>query len=98
MLIFFNTAVSLVISFLVLRKSATPKRHALAFLITAVLSGIISFVSFEVSHPYGGVSTGARYSVALDSQFAWVIGLIVGFALGALAAKILRPKTNATSA
>ena len=98
MLIFFDTVVSLVISFFMLRKSGTPKRHALAFFTNAVLSGIISFATFEVVHPYGGVSTGARYSATLDSQVAWVIGMIAGFVLGALAAKMLRPKTQSASA
>jgi hypothetical protein len=95
MLITFNAVVALVISFLMLRKSGTPKRHVLTFLIAAIVSGIVAFVSFEVMNPYGGVSTGARYSVALDGQFAWFVGLVIGFVIAAVVAKLLRPNTQA---
>jgi hypothetical protein len=94
MLIAFNAVVALVISFFLLRKSGTGKRHVVAFLITAVIGGLIAFASFQVINPYGGVSSGARYHAALDAQFAWLAGLIIGFIIGAIVAKQLRPTTQ----
>jgi hypothetical protein len=98
MLIAFNAIVSFVISVLILRKSGTPKRHVMGFLLTAVLSGIVAFVSFQIFNPYGGVSSGARYHATLDSEFAWVVGLVAGHVAGALVANLLRPKAQQSQA
>jgi hypothetical protein len=100
MAIFFDTAVAFVIAFLILRnKLQTPKRHVLGFLLTGLLSGIIAFVSFEIFNSCVGANcAGARFNAIVDSQIAWVLGLMIGFVLGAVVAKLVRPKAPPASA
>jgi hypothetical protein len=88
----FDFIVALVVVFLVLRKSGTFKRHLLAFVAAGVLSGIAAFASFELTHPYAGYASGARFDATLDSFGAWVLGLVAGFTSGAMAAKLFRGK------
>jgi cytosine/uracil/thiamine/allantoin permease len=95
MLIAFNAFFALIVSFFMLRRTGTPKRHVFTFLTAAIVSGIVAFVSFEVMNPYGGVGSGARNNLILDSEFSWFVGLIVGFVVAAVLAKIFRPKAHA---
>ncbi|MBR0751598.1 hypothetical protein JQ604_05345 [Bradyrhizobium jicamae] len=98
MMAIFNTVVALGIAFLMLRRSGTMKRHVLAFFVTGLVGGIVAFVLFSLFNPYGGYTDAARYHASLDGQIAWLVGLLVGFALGAVAARLVRPTTGPTTA
>lgn len=98
MVIYFDGFVALVLAFLMLRKSSTIKRHVLAFLVAGLVSGIVAFAAFGIFNPYPGYTDAARFNASMDSLFAWVLGCVAGFVLGAAVAKLLRRKAQPTLA
>jgi hypothetical protein len=94
----FAAMIAAVVTLFMLRKSSAVKRHVLAFLAAAVLSGIVTFATFEMNHSYLGYTDAARFNASMDSFGAWILGLFSGFILGGVAAKLFRPKAKVPSA
>jgi len=92
----FEALTVLVIVFLMLRKSGAVKRHILAFFVAGICSGVVAFAIFEMTHPYQGYASGARFDAAMQSLGSWIFAVVAGIALGSIAAKVVRPKTANT--
>jgi predicted PurR-regulated permease PerM len=89
---------AVVIAFLMLRKSDTFKRHLLALLAAAGLTGMAAIAVFEINHPYPGYASGPRLEATIAALGMWLVCLAIGFSLGAVAARFVRRRSAVSSA
>jgi hypothetical protein len=94
----FEAIAALIVVFLILRKSGTLKQHMVAFLAAGILSGIVAFAIFEMTHPYSGYASGTRFDATMEGLSSWVLGSVAGFVLGAVGARLFRAKATTTVA
>jgi hypothetical protein len=93
------TAIAAVaIAFLMLRKSGSFKRHLLAFLAAAGLTGMATIAVFEINHPYPGYASGPRLEATIAALGVWLVCSAIGFCIGAVAARFVRRKSAVSSA
>jgi hypothetical protein len=90
----FEIILAAAIVFLMLRKSGSLKSHLLAFVSTAVVTGLAAFAIVEVARPYPGYSSGARFDATNTGIAVWFVAIVSGFVLGSVAAKLVRSRAE----